>query len=126
MPSSSAWIRAGVAATVAPGSTLHDDTVAKVPVINRFMQIQKPPSSQISAFSFFRSRLRKMKQSPRYGSWPSSCSTTQLRLSMPRRMSCGSRATKIRRMDEKLSIHASARPAPSTAEHWPDQAGPPQ
>lgn len=65
MPSSSAWIRAGVAATVAPGSALHDDTVAKVPVINRFMQIQKPPSSQISAFSFLRSRLRKMKQSPR-------------------------------------------------------------
>ncbi len=65
MPSSSAWIRAGVATTVAPGSALHDDTVAKVPVISRFMQIQKPPSSQISAFSFFRSRLRKIKQSPR-------------------------------------------------------------
>ena len=54
-----------MATTVAPGSALHDDTVAKVPVISRFMQIQKPPSSQISAFSFFRSRLRKIKQSPR-------------------------------------------------------------
>lgn len=43
---------------------LHDATVAKVPVIRRFMQIQKPPGSQISAFSFFRSRLTKMKQSP--------------------------------------------------------------
>lgn len=43
---------------------LHEATLAKVPVIRRFMQIQKPPGSQISAFSLFRSRLRKMKQSP--------------------------------------------------------------
>jgi hypothetical protein len=64
IPSRIACTRAGVADTVAPGSALHDDTVAKVPVISRFMHNQKPPSSQISAFSFFRSRLRKMKQSP--------------------------------------------------------------
>jgi hypothetical protein len=64
MPSSSACTRAGVTATEASVDALHDATVAKVPVIRRFMQIQKPPGSQISAFSFFRSRLRKMKQSP--------------------------------------------------------------
>jgi hypothetical protein len=64
MPSSSACTRAGVADTVAAVESLHEATAAKVPVISRFMQIQKPPSSQISAFSFFRSRLRKMKQSP--------------------------------------------------------------
>lgn len=43
---------------------LHEATVAKVPEIRRFIHNQKPPGSQISAFSFFRSRLRKMKQSP--------------------------------------------------------------
>lgn len=64
MPSISAWTRAGVTATDAAGDALHDDTDAKVPLINRFMHNQKPPSSQISTLSFFRSRLRKMKQSP--------------------------------------------------------------
>jgi hypothetical protein len=93
IPSSSAWTRAGVTATDASAVALQDDTEAKVPVINRFIHSQKPPSSHISAFSFFRSRLRKMKQSPAYGSWPSSCSTTHDSVSMPRRMSCGSRAT---------------------------------
>ena len=93
MPSIIACTRAGVTATVGVAVALHDETVAKVPVINRFMHIQKPPSSQINAFSFFRSRLRNMKQSPVYGSWPSSCSTTHDRESIPRRMSCGSRAT---------------------------------
>ena len=64
MPSISAWIRAGVTTTVGVVDELHDETAAKVPVIKRFMHSQKPPSSQISTFSFFRSRLRKMKQSP--------------------------------------------------------------
>ena len=64
MPSSSACTRAGVTATDASVDVLHDAMLAKVPVIRRFMQIQKPPGSQISAFSFLRSRLRKMKQSP--------------------------------------------------------------
>lgn len=57
-------MRAGVTATVGVVVELHEDTDAKVPVINRFMHSQKPPSSHISTFSFFRSRLRKMKQSP--------------------------------------------------------------
>jgi hypothetical protein len=64
IPSISAWIRAGVTATDGSVDVLHDDTDAKVPAISRFMHNQKPPSSQISTFSFFRSRLRKMKQSP--------------------------------------------------------------
>lgn len=64
MPSINAWTRAGVTATDASAEALHEATAAKVPVISRFMHSQKPPSSQISAFSFFRSRLRKMKQSP--------------------------------------------------------------
>jgi hypothetical protein len=122
IPSSNAWIRAGVTATDAADESLHERTSAKVPRINRFMHNQKPPSSQISAFSFRRSRLRKIKQSPVYGSCPSSCSTTQLNVSMPRRMSCGSRATKIRRIAEKLSILASARPAPSPATAPPTPA----
>ena len=61
MPSIIAWTRAGVTATVGVEVALHDETVAKVPVINRFMHIQKPPSSHISAFSFFRSRLRNIR-----------------------------------------------------------------
>ena len=121
IPSISAWIRAGVAATVVLDDALHDATDAKVPVINRFMHSQKPPSSQISALSFFRSLLRKMKQSPVYGSCPSSCSTTQTSASTPRRISCGSRATKIRRIDEKLSTAASATPTPSSATPRPGQ-----
>jgi hypothetical protein len=64
MPSISAWTRAGVTDTEAADDALHDATDAKVPLISRFMHSQKPPSSQISTFSFFRSRLRKMKQSP--------------------------------------------------------------
>jgi hypothetical protein len=64
MPSISAWTRAGVTATEAADDVLHDATEANVPLISRFMHSQKPPSSQISTFSFFRSRLRKMKQSP--------------------------------------------------------------
>ena len=64
IPSSSAWTRAGVTATEGPGDALHVDTAAKVPLISRFRHNQKPPSSQISTLSFFRSRLRKMKQSP--------------------------------------------------------------
>jgi hypothetical protein len=100
---------------------LHDDTAAKVPEIRRFMHNQKPPSSQISSFSFFRSRLRKMKQSPVYGSCPSSCSTTQISESIPRRMSWGPRATKIRRTAEKFSTGlSSARPRPSSARQSPD------
>ena len=86
-------MRAGVTATDDAVEALHDDTAANVPVISRFMHNQKPPSSQISTFSFFRSRLRKMKQSPAYGSWPNSCSTTHDSVSIPRRMSCGARAT---------------------------------
>jgi hypothetical protein len=64
MPSSSAWIRAGVTATEAPDAPLHADTAAKVPRMSRFMHNQNPPSSQISTLSFRRSRLRKTKQSP--------------------------------------------------------------
>jgi hypothetical protein len=64
MPSISACTRAGVTATDASDDALHDDTAANVPVISRFMHSQKPPSSQISTFSFFRSRLRNRKQSP--------------------------------------------------------------
>lgn len=64
IPSISAWTRAGVTATDGVVAALHDETAAKVPVINRFRHNQKPPSSQINTFSFFRSRLRKMKQSP--------------------------------------------------------------
>jgi iron-sulfur cluster repair protein YtfE (RIC family) len=64
MPSINAWTRAGVTATVGVVEALHVETAAKVPVINRFMHNQKPPSSQINTFSFFRSRLKKMKQSP--------------------------------------------------------------
>lgn len=122
IPSISAWIRAGVTATDAADASLHERTSAKVPRINRFMHNQKPPSSQISAFSFRRSRLTKMKQSPVYGSWPSSCSTTLLNVSIPRRISCGSLATKIRRITEKLSIPASAKPTPSPATAPPKQA----
>jgi len=68
IPSINAWMRAGVTATDGSVEALHDDTAANVPVINRFMHSQKPPSSQIKTLSFFRSRLRKMKQSPVYGS----------------------------------------------------------
>jgi hypothetical protein len=64
MPSSNAWTRAGVTATADSEDVLHDETAAKVPLISRFMHSQKPPSSHISTFSFFRSRLRKMKPSP--------------------------------------------------------------
>ena len=120
IPSISAWIRAGVTATDASVDVLHDDTPANVPVISRFMHSQKPPSSQISTFSFFRSRLRKIKQSPAYGSCPNSCSTTHDSVSIPRRISCGARATKIRRIDAKLSTDPSATPAPSTATPPPD------
>jgi hypothetical protein len=124
IPSISAWIRAGVTATDGAVDVLHDDTDANVPAISRFRHSQKPPSSQISAFSFFRSRLRKMKQSPVYGSCPSSCSTTLDSVSMPRRISWGARATKIRRTDEKLSTGPSSpTPVPSTAEPPPDRPG---
>lgn len=68
IPSINACTRAGVTATDGSLDVLHDDTAANVPVINRFMHNQKPPSSQTSTFNFFRSRLRKMKQSPAYGS----------------------------------------------------------
>jgi len=64
MPSISAWTSAGVTTTVGAVDVFHDDTAAKVPVTRRFRHNQKPPSSQTSTFSFFRSRLRKMKQSP--------------------------------------------------------------
>lgn len=122
MPSINAWIRAGVTATDDSVDALHDDTVANVPEINRFMHSQKPPSSQMSTFSFFRSRLKKTKQSPVYGSCPNSCSTTHVSVSIPRRISCGPRATKIRRIDEKLSTgHSPATSMPSTAMPWPDQ-----
>jgi hypothetical protein len=120
MPSINAWIRAGVTATDGSVDVLHDATVANVPVINRFMHSQKPPSSQIKTFSFFRSRLKKTKQSPVYGSCPNSCSTTHVSVSIPRRISCGPRATKIRRIDEKLSTgHSPATPRPSTTVPWP-------
>jgi hypothetical protein len=76
MPSSNAWIRAGVTVTAGAVDELQADTAAKVPDSSRFRHSQNPPSSQTSAFSFFRSRLRKMKQSPAYGSSPSSCPTT--------------------------------------------------
>jgi hypothetical protein len=122
-------MRAGVTATDDASEELHDDTAAKVPVISRFMHNQKPPSSQISTFSFFRSRLTKIKQSPVYGSCPNSCSTTHDNVSIPRRISCGARATKIRRADEKFSIdhpaHA-ATPTRSTAPPPPTQEEPRQ
>ena len=57
-------MRAGVTVTADALSELHADTAAKVPDSSRFMHSQKPPSSQTSTFSFLRSRLRKMKQSP--------------------------------------------------------------
>jgi hypothetical protein len=68
IPSISAWIRAGVTAIAGSADELHDDTAANVPDSRRFMHSQNPPSSQISTFSFRRSRLRKMKQSPVKGS----------------------------------------------------------
>lgn len=68
MPSKSACIPAGVTDTAGSGDALHADTAAKVPRTKRFMHSQKPPSSQISTFSFRRSRLRNTKQSPVYGS----------------------------------------------------------
>jgi hypothetical protein len=71
---------------VAPSSH-HCPGSMNVPASNRFRHSQKPPSSQISAFSFFRSRLTKMKQSPRYGSACNSSRTTSDNVSMPRRMS---------------------------------------
>lgn len=80
-------MRAGVTVTADAVEVLHDDTAAKVPDSSRFMHSQKPPSSQTTAFSFRRSRLKKMKQSPVYGSWFRSCSTTLDRRSIPRRMS---------------------------------------
>jgi len=64
IPSSNAWIRAGVTVTTDAVDALHDDTAAKVPDSSRFMHSQKPPSSQTSAFSLRRSRLKKRKQSP--------------------------------------------------------------
>ena len=64
MPSINAWTRAGVTATDGSAEELHDDTAAKVPLTSRFMHNQKPPSSQMRTFNFFRSRLRKRKQSP--------------------------------------------------------------
>ena len=119
-------MRAGVTATDGSLEELHDETAANVPVISRFMHSQKPPSSQISTFSFFRSRLKKMKQSPVYGSCPSSCSTTPDSELIPRRISCGARATKIRRTDEKLSTGpSSATPTRSSAVPLPDQQEPP-
>ncbi|MEY2919930.1 MAG: hypothetical protein RL261_1235 [Pseudomonadota bacterium] len=125
IPSINAWIRADETATAESGDELHDDTVAKVPVINRFMHNQKPPSSQISTFNFFRSLLRKMKQSPVYGSCPNSCSTTHDNESIPRRISCAARATKIRRIDEKFSTGpSSATQARSTAMRLPDPRAP--
>ena len=68
MPSSSAWICAGVTVTADAVDAFHDFIAAKVPDSRRFIQSQKPPSSQTTAFSFFLSRLKKMKQSPVYGS----------------------------------------------------------
>jgi hypothetical protein len=64
IPSSNAWIRAGVTVTTDAVDALHDDTAAKVPDSSRFMHSQKPPSSHTSAFSLRRSRLKKRKQSP--------------------------------------------------------------
>ena len=51
MPSSNAWIRAGVTDTDGPAAPLHADTAANVPRISRFMHNQKPPSSQISTLT---------------------------------------------------------------------------
>jgi hypothetical protein len=121
MPSSNAWICAGVTGTVAVVSELHDATAAKVPDSSRFMHSQKPPSSHTRAFITRRLLLRKMKQSPPNGSWPSSCSTTLESRSIPRRMSCGSRATRIRRTAAKFSIAALARTGPSPAGGPPAQ-----
>ena len=125
IPSINAWTRAGVTAIAGVSARLHDDTAAKVPDSSRFMHSQKPPSSQISTFNFRRSLLRKRKPSPVYGSWPSSCSTTHANRSMPRRMSWGSRATKIRRTDEKLSTGSSAKPKPQPAVVAPGRREPP-
>jgi len=57
-------MRAGVTVTAAAGDVDQEATAANVPASNRFRHSQNPPSSHANTFSFRRSRLRKMKQSP--------------------------------------------------------------